>query len=76
MEPGVCHKCSGAKVLVIGVIVLVNWYLKLVDWALLIGALMVLGGLLKLVKPHCPCGVSCSVCAPAPSSGKSGGRKK
>ena len=76
MDPGMCHKCAGAKVLILGVIVLANWQFKLLDWALLIGALMVLGGLVKIIKPHCPCGVGCYVCGPAQGSVKASGKKR
>ncbi len=52
---GVCHTCWGAKHVVLGVIVLANWYWKTpVDWWLLAGVLLVLLGLLKIIKPTCP----------------------
>lgn len=51
---GVCMKCHGAKKLVLGVLVLA-WALwwPMLDWRLVLGALLVLMGLLKMVKPMC-----------------------
>ena len=51
---GVCMKCHGAMKLIVGLVVLV-WAVKwpMVDWRLVLGGLLVLGGIMKLVKPMC-----------------------
>ena len=51
---GMCNKCHAGKVLVLGVLVLVNAVWSVFDWGIFIGGLLVLGGLVKLVKPMCP----------------------
>ena len=51
---GMCGKCHAGKLLVLGVLVILNSMWSFLDWGLFIGALLVLGGLLKLVKPMCP----------------------
>lgn len=62
MGDGMCHKCKGISLLVVGAVVIANHYLDMVKWPLLIGALLVLGGVMKMVKPHCGCGVPCGTC--------------
>lgn len=51
---GVCGKCHGMKLIVLG-IVLLAWALWIPDvkWQVVIGGLIALGGLLKIVKPVC-----------------------
>jgi len=51
---GMCGKCHAGKLLLLGVLVLVNSLWSVLDWGLLIGGLLVVGGVLKLVKPICP----------------------
>ena len=46
------HKGKGVAMLVLGLLVVANAYWMFLDWATFIGALLVLGGLLKLVMPH------------------------
>ncbi|GEM_PF-4183963 len=77
MGDGMCHKCKGISLLVVGAVVLANSYLNLVGWSRLIGVLLVLGGVMKLVKPHCGCGVPCGTCCAGGSakSSKPGKRK-
>jgi len=54
---GMCTKCHAGKYIVVGLILLANYYWLKWDIWVLIGALLVLKGLLKLVKPNCPhCG--------------------
>jgi len=50
---GVCAKCHGAKWLVAGILVLLNVYALKWEWGLFLGALLILGGLVKMVKPSC-----------------------
>ncbi|GEM_PF-5811462 len=51
---GVCARCHGGKKLVLGVLVLAWALLKPdLDWRLVLGALLVLMGILKMVKPMC-----------------------
>lgn len=55
---GMCARCHAAKKVVLGALVLLNafvWPLwtDLTGWLAFFGALMVVGGVVKLVKPHC-----------------------
>ena len=56
---GYCGKCSGASWIVLGVIVLLNWWFGIVNWWALVGALLVLCGIMHVVKPSCGCGGGC-----------------
>ena len=51
---GVCHKCYGGKLIVLGAIVLINAFWPFARWDVLIGVLLVILGLLKWMKPNCP----------------------
>ena len=53
---GVCHQCMAVKLVVIGLVVLANEYYgaPFINWFYLLGALLVVKGLLTLVMPHCP----------------------
>lgn len=54
MEDGICHKCFGWKLIAIGaVLVAVRMYTTWDIWIVL-GALLVLKGVLKLANPKCP----------------------
>ncbi len=58
-EGNVCGKCKGIGLLVVGLLVVLNSWLTLVDWWMLIGVLLALKGLMCVVKPNgCGC---CSV---------------
>ena len=46
------HKYKGVGMLVLGLLIAANAYWVILDWATFIGALLVLGGLLKLLMPH------------------------
>ena len=50
---GACYRCWGAMKVVAGLLVLANFYLLKLDWALFIGGLLVLGGLVKIAMPNC-----------------------
>jgi uncharacterized membrane protein HdeD (DUF308 family) len=50
---GKCHACHGGTLFILGLIVLANVYWPFLSWGVLIGLLLVLGGILKWVKPHC-----------------------
>lgn len=52
---GYCGKCQGYKLLVLGILILVNFYWLKWDWWLFVGAVFVLKGLLMTWKPSCPC---------------------
>ena len=51
---GVCSKCSSGKYIITGIIVLVTaiYWIQYI-WHI-IGAMLILKGLLKWVKPFCP----------------------
>ena len=52
---GMCSKCSAWKMLIVGIIFLVNVYWPFVsNWWTLVGALLVIGGIVKLAMPCCP----------------------
>ena len=51
---GDCHRCKGWKMLVLGILVLLNAWYMLVDWWMFVGILITLGGLIKIIWPHCP----------------------
>jgi len=48
MEMKGMHKGKGWMLLILGILVLLNVYLALVDWATFIGIILVLAGLVKL----------------------------
>lgn len=50
---GICAKCWSAKYMVLGVIVLANHYWLKWEWAVVIGVLLVLKGIMKLAMPTC-----------------------
>ena len=50
---GICGKCHAAKFIVVGLIVLANQYWLKWEWAVLIGLLLILKGLMKLAMPAC-----------------------
>lgn len=41
--------------IVLGAVVLANYWWGFVEWWLLVGAVLVLMGILKMVMPTCPC---------------------
>jgi len=55
MGDNVCNRCKGGTKLILGVVVLANWYLSSqgngVDWWLLVGVVLVLLGLLSYSRP-------------------------
>jgi len=51
---GACAKCYSSKLLVLGIIVLVNAYWPFARWDVLIGILLVVAGLIKWTMPNCP----------------------
>ena len=53
-EGGICLKCKGAKLLVVGILVLLNTYYGWMSWAYFVGWILVLVGVLKLICPTCP----------------------
>lgn len=65
-----CGKCSGATILVVGLLFLVNYWLLQWDWWLLIGLLLTIGGIIRIVKPDCGCGDGCCVPTEKPKKRK------
>jgi len=53
-KDGACMKCHGAKLLVIGLLVIANQQWLNWNWWLFIGALLALLGLARMMWPHCP----------------------
>ena len=52
---GTCPKCMGIKMLILGVLVLLNtYYNTYINWAYFIGLIIAIKGIIMLVKPHCP----------------------
>jgi len=51
---GTCSKCHAGKLLVLGVLVLLNSVWDIVSWGIFIGVILLLVGVLKLLKPVCP----------------------
>ena len=49
-----CPKCKAMQLIVVGAVVLANYWWNFVNWWLLVGALLVLAGVLKLIMPGCP----------------------
>ena len=52
---GYCAKCNGGCLLVVGLIILANQYWNLISWWTLLGALIAIGGFMKIIMPMCPC---------------------
>ncbi|MEM3127358.1 MAG: hypothetical protein QW331_04825 [Candidatus Woesearchaeota archaeon] len=53
-----CMRCSGIKWLIVGIVIILNELYRFASWALLIGALIALGGLIKATKHKCSCSMS------------------
>lgn len=45
------HKGKGVMMLILGLLVLANSYWYFLDWAMFIGLILVLGGLVKMLMP-------------------------
>jgi hypothetical protein len=45
--------CWHWKMLILGVLILLNAYYNLVSWAMFIGGILAIKGLLGLLMPHC-----------------------
>jgi hypothetical protein len=54
-----CGRCTGASLLVAGVILLLNHYFDLFSIGLVLGVLLCASGIMLLVKPDCGCGKGC-----------------
>lgn len=72
---GICHKCRGLKKIITGVLLLLNawvWpkWLGVDGWIVFFAVLMVLGGLLKVLKP------TCGHCATGMDMGKMSSKSK
>ena len=53
MHEGICNKCCSAKLIVIGIIVVVVRLYTALDIWVVLGALLILKGLLHMIKPTC-----------------------
>ena len=51
---GSCLKCMSIKLLLIGILVILNTVFGWLNWGYFVGGLFILVGLLKLLMPHCP----------------------
>lgn len=50
---GCCmHKGKGVAIIVLGLLILGNFYWSVVDWVVFWGWILVIAGLLKMVMPH------------------------
>ena len=49
------HMKKAIGMLILGILVLINTYAQILTWEVFIGALLVIGGILKLVMPHKCC---------------------
>ena len=69
---GLCHKCKGITLAVYGLVLIVNQYVMRWDPWLVLGTLLVLGGVMSLIKPTCPCndGMMAKSSAKMPASKK------
>ena len=54
-KDGICPRCKGAKVFVLGLLVILNAVFAWLDWPLYIGLLITLWGLITMIKPTCGC---------------------
>jgi uncharacterized membrane protein YjjB (DUF3815 family) len=50
---GWCHRCHGVKLFIVGLLILANVYWINWPWWTFVGALFVLGGLVKMAWPTC-----------------------
>ena len=51
---GKCHRCWGGIALVVGILILLNAIYGKFSWAVFIGGLIAIKGIVMLVMPHCP----------------------
>ena len=71
---GYCTKCAAMMKIVLGAVVPANYWWNFLDWWLLVGAVLVLAGVVKLVMPSCPCNQGAGCCAA--EAPKSSSKKK
>ncbi len=50
-----CGKCRGVQTMVVGALVVANTYWNWFAWPMFIGALLVIAGAIKMIKPSCGC---------------------
>lgn len=51
---GMCAKCHGGMKIVLGLLVLANVNYLRWDWWTFVGAVLILAGIAKFIKPACP----------------------
>jgi hypothetical protein len=54
-----CGKCRGVQTMVVGALVVANSYWSWFAWPMFIGALLVVSGAIKMIKPSCGCNGGC-----------------
>ena len=64
-DGGVCSKCWGVKLIVLGAILIANQLWFKWSWWVLIGALLILKGIMKLAMP-----MGCGHCQPEMKKGR------
>ena len=50
-EYGCCSKCMGIKMLILGVLIILNSYYMWFNWAVFIGGVIAIKGLIGLIMP-------------------------
>ena len=50
---GYCHKCMGIKILLLGVVIILNAVYGWLDWGVFIGAVVAIKGLMMLSMSKC-----------------------
>ena len=61
MSCGMCGKCKGMKVALVGLLVLLNAWKGFLSWPMFFGLIILLWGLSSWMRPSCGCG---DICAP------------
>ena len=51
---GMCSRCKGWVRFLAGLVLVANGYWNFADWWMLVGILVALGGLMRILMPHCP----------------------
>jgi uncharacterized membrane protein HdeD (DUF308 family) len=49
-----CGRCMGAKMLILGILIILNVKYALFDWWTFVGGILGIKGILMLIMPSCP----------------------